>query len=392
MRLRALALAAMCSVLFAIQPAGATGEPTDALLAQEAQQADTNGAPVAVTPIDPRKLLVRPKKDQNAAPDAPSVWSDPVGWIQVKQRDFYGRMSGTLRAMRGEHAGSAALTLMLLSFLYGILHAAGPGHGKAVVSAWLLANEREVKRGILIASLSAFFQALTAIIVVSVLLLTVSAAGSTARLVAGGLESISYALIALLGLYMIWQALRPYFAAAFAPAPALAAADGPHAHGGHEHHARHEHDHDHDHAGDHGHHHHHHAHGEDCHCGHSHMPGPEEARQATSFTKAVSIAFAVGLRPCTGAILALLFSSALGLYWAGIASTFVMALGTAITVSAIAVLAVTSRSLALRFAGRDSVWLSRTVFGLRIAAGIVIALLGTLLFIGSMTGGAARFT
>jgi nickel/cobalt transporter (NicO) family protein len=395
MRWRELIVLLLGIVLLLLAQAPASAVEHAQIDAQQAQSAGGNADAVAATPIDPRKLLVRPKKDGAAEPAAPAVWSDPVGWVQVKQRDFYGRMSGTMRAMRGEHSTKAALTLMLLSFLYGVLHAAGPGHGKAVVSAWLLANEREVRRGILIASLSAFFQALTAIVLVSALLLTVSAAGSTARWLAGGLESISYALIALLGLYMIWQALRPYFAAAFVPAPALATADGGHAHGGHEHHAHHDQAHMHDHGHDHSHghaHHHHHAHGEDCHCGHAHMPGPEQAREASSLGKAVSLAFAVGLRPCTGAILALLFSSAIGLYWAGVASTFVMAIGTAMTVSAIAVIAVTSRGLALRFAGRDSVWLERTTFGLRILGGVAIAAFGTLLFIGSMTGGAQGFS
>lgn len=338
----------------------------------------------AATPIDPGRLLVRPRSGEATAAEAPSFWSDPMGFIQVKQRDFYGRMSGALRAMRGEHAWSAAFSLMLLSFAYGVLHAAGPGHGKAVVSAWLLANEREVKRGILIASLSALFQALTAIVLVSVLLLTVSAAGSSARSIAGGLESASYGLIGLMGLYLVWQALRP----APVAAPALAAA-APRSHG-HAHHHDHQ-DHRHHEHGGHGHHH-HAGHDEAaCGCGHAHMPGPEQVKQASSLGKAVSLAFAVGLRPCTGAILALLFSSAIGLYWAGIASTFVMALGTALTVSAIAVLAVTSRGLALRLAGRDSAWLGRTVFGLKLVGGLVIAALGGMLFLGSLSGGAASF-
>jgi nickel/cobalt transporter (NicO) family protein len=98
----------------------------------------------------------------------------------------------------------------------------------------------------------------------------------------------------------------------------------------------------------------------------------------------VSLAFAVGLRPCTGAILVLLLSSAMGLYWAGIASTLAMAVGTALTVSVIAVLAVTSRQLALKVAGRDSVWLSRTAFGLKLAGGAAIAGIGGLLFWASL--------
>jgi ABC-type nickel/cobalt efflux system permease component RcnA len=84
----------------------------------------------------------------------------------------------------------------------------------------------------------------------------------------------------------------------------------------------------------------------------------------------------------------LVFSSAAGLYWAGVVSTLVMALGTAITVSALAALAVGSRKLALRFAGRNSVWLDWTAFGLKFAAGAAIVFLGLTLFWGALNGSA----
>ena len=59
---------------------------------------------------------------------------------------------------------------------------------------------------------------------------------------------------------------------------------------------------------------------------------------------------AVGLRPCSGAIIVLVFALAQGLFWIGVASTFVMGIGTAITVAAIATLAVGARGLAGRLA------------------------------------------
>ena len=63
---------------------------------------------------------------------------------------------------------------------------------------------------------------------------------------------------------------------------------------------------------------------------------------------------AVGLRPCSGAILVLVFALAQGMFWAGIAATFAMGLGTAITVALIAVLAVSAKDLARRLsAGRE---------------------------------------
>jgi ABC-type nickel/cobalt efflux system permease component RcnA len=318
--------------------------------------------------IDPSRLIVRPKSGGAAASGAaPTLLADPVAWIQVKQKAFYDSMAAALKSIRGQSQWSAALMLMAMSFGYGVLHAAGPGHGKAVVSAWVLANERELKRGILIGCMSAVFQALTAIVLVSVLLMTVQAAGTAARGLAATLESASYALIALLGIYLVVQALRA------SPATlALQAA-------GHSHTHSLTHGHAHDATG---------TPGEACACGHSHMPAADAVAGEWSLAKAVSLAFAVGLRPCTGAILVLLLSSAMGLYWAGIASTFAMAVGTALTVSVIAVLAVTSRRLALRLAGRDSVWLARIAVALKLAGGLAIAGLGGLLFWASLGAGA----
>ena len=304
---------------------------------------------VAQTKIDPSKLLVRPK----SAP--PAFWSDPTGWINLKQREFTRSMQKTLRGIRGENQWAAAWTLMLLSFGYGIFHAAGPGHGKTVISAWLLANEHQLRRGILVSFMAAIVQAMTAIVLVSVLLLAVKSVGSSARSIAGSLEAASYALITVLGLYLIWQAMRPVLIAA--PAG-------------------------------HGHIHHDHDHGPDCDCGHAHMPSASDLEGDWSLKRAFAIAFAVGIRPCSGAILALLASSAIGIYWAGIASTFVMAIGTAITVSAIACIAVMSRGLALKLAGNSSVWLDRTAFALKFFGGLFIAAVGGLLFWATLTGSA----
>jgi nickel/cobalt exporter len=103
-----------------------------------------------------------------------------------------------------------------------------------------------------------------------------------------------------------------------------------------------------------------------------------------SLAKASSLAFAVGIRPCLGAILVLLATYPIGIYWAGVTSTFVMAVGTAITVSIIAALTVYSKKLALRLAQRDSGWLDFAAFAARICAGVVIIGLGGLMFWGSL--------
>ena len=348
----------------------------------EARAQAASGQPVAEeaappVKIDRKKLLVQPRNKDGSLVEV-SFWEDPVLWAREKQQAFYGRMSATLRQMKGSSPLAATWTLMLLSFGYGVFHAAGPGHGKAVISAWLLATENELKRGVLISFLSAIIQALTAIVLVSVLFLVVASVGLTARNVAGVLESASYALIALLGGYLVWTALRLLRPAKSIPATATApagvttrqsialhdfasfqplrkqaaAAD--------------------------------HVHGPDCGCGHAHVPAAKDLRGDWSFPKAFSLAFAVGIRPCTGAILVLVFANGLGLYWAGVFSTFAMAVGTFITVSVIAAVAVYSKRLAARLMRGHSRLLDWFGIGLRFAGGGAIAFLGTILFLGSL--------
>ena len=334
--------------------------PAPQAMAEAAVAAEQPAAP----PIDAGKLLVQPR---HAA--APAFTNDPAGWIMAQQKAFYGQMSRELNRMRQGSPLAAALMLMALSFAYGVLHAAGPGHGKAVVSAWLLGNEQELHRGVQIAFMSSLVQAAVAIGLVSILIVTVGAASAAAKDAARWLEAVSFLAIAGMGAWLCWQALRSRFAAVTPAHP-------------HHHHGRH---HDHHHH-DHHHHDHHHAEGDACDCGHAHIPAAAALKGDWSWRRAWALSLAVGIRPCTGALLVLLFSSAAGLYWAGVASTLVMALGAAITVSALAALAVGSRKLALRFASRESRWLDWTAFGLKFAAGAAIVVLGLTLFWGALAG------
>ena len=90
-----------------------------------------------------------------------------IGWILAKQSEFYREMSSTIRAAKSD--GSAVWTLLGISFAYGIFHAAGPGHGKAVISSYLVANEETARRGIVLSFASALLQALVAVAIVAVL-------------------------------------------------------------------------------------------------------------------------------------------------------------------------------------------------------------------------------
>jgi nickel/cobalt transporter (NicO) family protein len=317
--------------------------------------------------IDKRKLLVPPRNADGSLVGTP-FFEDPVLWMREKQQDFYGRMAGAMRQLMMSSAETAAWTLFVLSFLYGVFHAAGPGHGKVVISGWLLATENELKRGILIAFLSALIQALTAIVLVSALLLFVSGASAMAKDAAQFLESASYLMIGGMGLYLIWTAwaghahVHPHTEQIAAGTPQFELVSRPDAtvvHGAA-------------------------VHVHDEHCGHAHAPTAAEVRGAWSLARALALSFAVGVRPCSGAILVLIFSYPLGLYWAGVASVLAMGFGVFLTISAIAAAAVFAKGLAAMLVGADNPAMGFIVRWGKTAVGLGIAGFGTLLFLGSL--------
>ena len=352
----ALVLVAACLVLGAL-PA----------LAQGSGQ---GGAP-AVGTAPPAKSFLPPQGQRAApAPEASGPLQGLYAWLTAWQSDINKRLAAAVREIRTGNPVTATLVLAALSFAYGVLHAAGPGHGKAVISSYVLANERTVRRGIALSFLAALIQGLSALIVVCVLVLALKATGLTMKATEAWLETASWALVAVVGAWLLWRQLRGFWAR-----PA-------HAHGHHHHdgHAHVHHEHGHHHHG-HAHHGHDHAHDHAC-CDHAHIPDPKQLEGAWSWRKALPIALAVGVRPCTGAILVLVFAIGQGLLWAGVFATFAMALGTAITVSALAALAVGSRELAVRIGNGGGGERVRLVAG--IGGSALVMLMGVVLFIGSL--------
>ena len=311
-----------------------------------------------------------------------------IGWILTKQAEFYREFSGLIRAAKTD--GTAAWTLFGVAFLYGIFHAAGPGHGKAVISSYMIANDETWRRGVILSFVSAMLQSVVAVVLVGIAAgligVTRRAMDDTVRWI----EIASYAMIAILGLQLTWTKGRSF----------LAALRGD-AHGHAHHHEHHDHDHhEHENCG-HEHHSHHEqghvhaaplsagavrAHSDHDHAGHSHGPMPEELAGPGGWRRGLEAIVAVGLRPCSGSILVLVFALSQGLFWAGVASTFIIGLGTALTVAAIATIAVGAKSLAARLAvesngGRGAM----IVRGLELAAALLVLGFGVALLLGYMT-------
>ena len=284
---------------------------------------------------------------------APPEYGGLAGWILAEQSMFYQMLSGAIRAAKSN--GSATYTLLGISFVYGIFHAAGPGHGKAVISSYLVANHETWRRGLVLSAASVVLQSLTAILIVAVAALLLNATAKMMDDTVNIIETVSYVFIVLIGARLSWVKGLAFLTL-------LRAETREH---GHDHHRGHP--------------------EEDASAwGHAHALEPQELAGPRGWRRGLAAIVSVGLRPCSGAIIVLVFALAQGLFWVGIASTFMMGLGTAITVASIATLAVGARGLAAKIArakpGRGPLFLR----GLETAASALVMIFGFLLLTGYM--------
>lgn len=265
------------------------------------------------------------------------------GWIAEQQRSFYLALTSALSDLHEDWR--AFWVLGVLSFLYGVFHAAGPGHGKVVISSYVVANERQVRRGVVLSFLSAMLQAGVAVgfvLIAAGLLRLTSIAMSSA---ANWISLASYALVALLGAYLAARKLLGF--------------GHSHAHDDHAHF---------DHSPNHDHHHH-----------HAVLPQETEG----NWRESLGVVLAVGLRPCSGALVVLVFALSQGLLPAGIFATVLMGLGTALTVALIAAFAVVFKGAALRLGGGGAV-VASLLWWVELAAALLVMALGLMLLFASL--------
>ena len=256
---------------------------------------------------------------------------------QDSQRLFHDEMASKLRDIKETHSFLATGGLVLIGFLYGALHAIGPGHGKIIVGSYLLASENALKRGLVITLISSLLQACVAVVLVFGVMTLFGLTHAQTEQAASKLESLSFGLIVVIGVALLVRGARELWRLV---RPAHTHAEG------------------------------------SCSCGHNHTPDPQRLEKINDKASFVGMILSIGLRPCSGAVLILLFSSFVGAYSAGVLATFAMAIGTALTTGGLAVLTVQSKALALRLVQTDGNKLRYLHAGLGIAGGAVIILLG----------------
>ena len=264
------------------------------------------------------------------------AWAQAIAWIITTQRELHQGLATALRAVQAE-GSIAAPALVWLGFLYGVFHAAGPGHGKIVITTYLATQKETLGRGIALAATSSLLQGLTAIAAVFTTVLVLEQTTRQSQRLAGNIELVSFALVAALGAFLVLRHTRRlYQSKTTTPCSS---------------------------------------------CGHHHAPPPDK----TGFLAAI---LSIGLRPCTGAILVLVLAIALDLRTAGIAAVIAMSAGTALTTSALATLATLARDQATRLASHldtDQTRLARIADTIALIGGLALLAMGAALLHTTLT-------
>jgi nickel/cobalt exporter len=292
-----------------------------------------------------------------------------TGWLLNMQSSLTHAMARDL------HAGAYG-ALIAGGFVYGVAHAAGPGHGKAVIASYMMANDRQLRRGIVLALLAALLQGAVAVALVGLAALAFGATAARMNAVADLLAEASYLGVAAIGAWLVWKkgiaftrAARAYAARRAALAGGYLFAGAPWgasqalAQGGFQTSA-----------------------GEAAvareadDCGHVHAPDPRQLGDSFSWRGAMAAVVAAGARPCSGALLILVFALAQGLFSVGVAAVFAMSLGTAITTGALAWAAVFAKGVAVRFAAGEDTRAALVARACEFAAALAVMTFGLALF------------
>nr|WP_321460803.1 nickel transporter [uncultured Cohaesibacter sp.] len=319
------------------------------------------------------------------------IWGDIQRWILARQSEFYMALKDAVKLVG---TSRPALFLLLgLSMAYGLFHAAGPGHGKVVLTTYLFASGTSARKGAVLALIAAMVQASVAVLLIGIAAVLLNLTSIVITQTAQLLELASYAMFVLLGGWLLLRAWKSAVHAyarlrqggQFAAGKAASQAHIQHGNDMHEDHEHHDHHDHHEHHHQHDHHHHDH-HDEACGCGHVHAAPLEVIEQAKGFRGMALAVISMGLRPCSGALIVLVFALSQKVFWAGVLSAYAMGLGTGLTVAALALLAVYARSFSQALANRGLSSQAMDWFGtiLLFVAGLVVLSFGAILLLANL--------
>lgn len=249
------------------------------------------------------------------------------------QRLFNQLISDNLHHIQ-QHSAAAGVTLITASFLYGVIHALGPGHGKFIIASYLSTHESRLKQSIKLSVFSSLTQGIVAVVATSVVLIVLNLSSRYFKLSQLWLERGAFLLLAWLGLYWIFQGSRtlkkpsatifqinkltPLSSSQISSQSAVK---------NHRTFST--------------------EHAPVCACGHQHLPNAQQLKKAEDWKSQLLVILSIGMRPCSGAIFVLFLSYMLDIYLWGVVATLAMSLGTGLMLALFAALVKYTRHLAI---------------------------------------------
>ncbi len=282
----------------------------------------------------------------------PQVMMQSIIW----QREVNQQMSGLLKAVAADPTRAGG-SLLIFSLLYGVLHALGPGHGKIVITTWLATHPSKLKSSIGLTLASSLLQGVVAIALVVVVLGLLQLPARQLHASSFWLEKGSYALVGVLGLLLCWRALKKLRVLLRKPAFKRFTP--------------------------------HHVHDAHCGCGHQHLPTEDQLQHGDDWRARLMIILSMGMRPCSGAIMVLLFSKVIGVFGWGMASALAMSAGTSVTITSLALLVHSFRQLAIRLSGTKTPVLWRQIgwATLALAGGVILVAAAVVMWLSAVPVG-----
>jgi len=326
-------------------------------------------------------------------------WSEFLAWSLATQITLHRYLVlHLLQINNGQYSGG--LWLLFFTFIYGVLHTVGPGHGKFVITTWLSTQQQNSPPALRAVPLAgSLLQGLSAILFVFILAVGFNLAAGDLSLGRWYMEKASALLIAAFGSWMLLRGLR-YLRLQTQPGPTQTTH---HAEANTSHRTKTDTSHrvktdtshreadtlnfaplasasslravpaqagsvaqPHQHAQDH------------CGCGHHHIP----LEQPNNWKELLSVIIAIGLRPCSGAITVLLFSNAIGIVKWGMLAVMTMALGTGLSLLLLSIAVSRLRNTVTAIWLRESPARTEGIIALiRITGGLLLLLFALILFL-----------
>mgnify|MGYP005989149413 CR=1 FL=1 len=283
-------------------------------------------------------------------PVLPSLFIELQTWQRQLSRSI-----SQLLSLAHEYPLKALFYVSAASISYGFLHAIGPGHGKVIMVSYLSTHPTKVKTSLILSISAALLQALVAIVLVSALLFVLETSMREVNAKASYLIDVSFVAMILLGLHLAWKSIRDFLKQDTKQKADVKA-----------------HHHNHDREDEHL-----------CGCGHKHHASPADIEQAKNLKDYIGIVLSIGVRPCSGALLVLIFAKSLGLYWLGMVGAIAMGVGTGAAISLLAFVSIKGAAWLRRFIKPTSQGSQWRELLLRLGAASFICVMGVIMMQGT---------